>query len=196
MLCRACDQFEAGLGASGGLVPGREEVVGAVLGTAPLTALLLTSMIEWLVLDQVCDGGHAALSLHRGVVSTAGRVDRTGRGLLAQAPLRSRGCAIGQSPAHSVDGSVRRHPKGPPAQRVRPSERDPARFLDHRRSGTPNSHPCRSVCVRGRPVDGPAPNHRGGPPSCPPVHRGLLRWLAPGGECWAPAGVDLLVAGR
>jgi hypothetical protein len=90
MLCRACDQFEAGLGTSGGLVPGREEVVGAVLGTAPLTALLLTSMIEWLVLDQVCDGGHAALSLHRGVVSTAGRVDRTGRGLLAQAPLRSR----------------------------------------------------------------------------------------------------------
>ena len=28
-----------------------------------------------------------------------------------------------------------------------------------------------------------------------PVLGGLLRWLAPGGECWAPAGVDLLVAG-
>jgi hypothetical protein len=65
MLCRACDQFDAGLGTSGGLVPGREEVAGAVLGTAPLRALLLTSMIVWLVLDQVCDGGHAALSLHR-----------------------------------------------------------------------------------------------------------------------------------
>ena len=73
MLCRACDQFEAGLGTSGGLVPGREEVVGAVLGTAPLTALLLTSMIEWLVPDQVCDGGHAALSLHRVGGRTHGR---------------------------------------------------------------------------------------------------------------------------
>jgi hypothetical protein len=28
-------------------VPGREEVARAVLGTSPLTALLLTSMIEW-----------------------------------------------------------------------------------------------------------------------------------------------------
>ena len=28
-------------------MPGREEVAGAVLGTSPLTALLLTSMIEW-----------------------------------------------------------------------------------------------------------------------------------------------------
>jgi hypothetical protein len=73
MLCRACDQFEAGLGTSGGLVPGREEVVGSVLGTAPLTALLLTSMIEWLVPDQVCDGGHAALSLHRVGGRTHGR---------------------------------------------------------------------------------------------------------------------------
>jgi hypothetical protein len=47
MLRRACDQFEAGFGTSCGLVPGREEVAGAVLGTSPLTALLLTSMIEW-----------------------------------------------------------------------------------------------------------------------------------------------------
>ena len=47
MLRRACDQFEEGFGTSCGLVPGREEVAGAVLGTSPLTALLLTSMIEW-----------------------------------------------------------------------------------------------------------------------------------------------------
>ena len=30
-----------------GLIPGREDVAGVVLGTSPLTALLLTSMIEW-----------------------------------------------------------------------------------------------------------------------------------------------------
>src|SRR5678815_2811965 len=47
MLRRACDQFEAGFGTSCGLVPGREEVAQAVLATSPLTALLLTSMIEW-----------------------------------------------------------------------------------------------------------------------------------------------------
>jgi P-aminobenzoate N-oxygenase AurF len=47
MLRRACNQFEAGFGTSCGLVPGREEVARAVLGTSPLTALLLTSMIEW-----------------------------------------------------------------------------------------------------------------------------------------------------
>jgi hypothetical protein len=47
MLRRACRQFEAGFGTSCGLVPGREEVAGVVLGTSPLTALLLTSMIEW-----------------------------------------------------------------------------------------------------------------------------------------------------
>ena len=47
MLRRACDQFEPGFGTSCGLVPGREEVAGAVLATSPLTALLLTSMIEW-----------------------------------------------------------------------------------------------------------------------------------------------------
>jgi para-aminobenzoate N-oxygenase AurF len=47
MLGRACAQFEAGFGTRCGLVPGREQVAGAVLGTSPLTALLLTSMIEW-----------------------------------------------------------------------------------------------------------------------------------------------------
>jgi hypothetical protein len=47
MLRRACDQFEDGFGTGCGLVPGREEVAGVVLGTSPLTALLLTSMIEW-----------------------------------------------------------------------------------------------------------------------------------------------------
>jgi len=47
MLRRACSQFEAGFGTSCGLVPGREEVAGVVLDTSPLTALLLTSMIEW-----------------------------------------------------------------------------------------------------------------------------------------------------
>jgi hypothetical protein len=47
MLRRACSQFEAGFGTSCGLVPGREDVAGVVLGTSPLTALLLTSMIEW-----------------------------------------------------------------------------------------------------------------------------------------------------
>ena len=47
MLGRACDQFAAGFGTRCGLVPGREQVAGAVLATSPLTALLLTSMIEW-----------------------------------------------------------------------------------------------------------------------------------------------------
>jgi hypothetical protein len=47
MLRRASEQFEAGFGVSCGLVPGREAVADAVLGTPPLTALLLTSMIEW-----------------------------------------------------------------------------------------------------------------------------------------------------
>jgi hypothetical protein len=47
MLRRACSQFEAGFGTSCGVVPGREQVAGVVLGTPPLTALLLTSMIEW-----------------------------------------------------------------------------------------------------------------------------------------------------
>jgi hypothetical protein len=47
MLRRACDQFAAGFGVPCGLVPGREAVAEAVLATSPLTALLLTSMIEW-----------------------------------------------------------------------------------------------------------------------------------------------------
>jgi hypothetical protein len=47
MLRRACEQFEAGFGVPCGLVPGRETVAEAVLDTSPLTALLLTSMIEW-----------------------------------------------------------------------------------------------------------------------------------------------------
>jgi len=47
MLRRAGLQFQAGFGVSCGLVPGREEVARVVLDTSPLTALLLTSMIEW-----------------------------------------------------------------------------------------------------------------------------------------------------
>jgi hypothetical protein len=47
MLRRACAQFDAGFGVPCGLVPGREAVAEAVLSTSPLTALLLTSMIEW-----------------------------------------------------------------------------------------------------------------------------------------------------
>jgi hypothetical protein len=47
MLRRACQQFDAGFGVQCGLVPGREAVAEAVLATSPLTALLLTSMIEW-----------------------------------------------------------------------------------------------------------------------------------------------------
>jgi hypothetical protein len=41
------EQFQAGFGVECGLIPGREQVAGAVLATSPLTALLLTSMIEW-----------------------------------------------------------------------------------------------------------------------------------------------------
>ena len=44
---RAGEQFRAGFGVTCGLVPGREEVARVVLGTSQLTALLLTSMIEW-----------------------------------------------------------------------------------------------------------------------------------------------------
>jgi hypothetical protein len=47
MLRRASEQFEAGFGVTCGLVPGREEVAKVVLDASPLTALLLTSMIEW-----------------------------------------------------------------------------------------------------------------------------------------------------
>lgn len=49
MMRRACAQFDAGFGVSCGLVDGREAVAQAVLATSPLTALLLTSMIEWFV---------------------------------------------------------------------------------------------------------------------------------------------------
>jgi hypothetical protein len=47
MLRRATEQFQVGFGAPRGLVPGREEVAQVVLDASPLTALLLTSMIEW-----------------------------------------------------------------------------------------------------------------------------------------------------
>jgi hypothetical protein len=47
MLRRACDQFQQGFGTPCGLIPGREDVADVVLATSPLTALLLTSMIEW-----------------------------------------------------------------------------------------------------------------------------------------------------
>jgi hypothetical protein len=47
MLRRASEQFQAGFGVTCGLVPGREEVSKVVLDSSPLTALLLTSMIEW-----------------------------------------------------------------------------------------------------------------------------------------------------
>jgi hypothetical protein len=47
MLRRACDQFEAGFGVPCGLISGREDVARSVVGTGPVTALLLTSMIEW-----------------------------------------------------------------------------------------------------------------------------------------------------
>ena len=47
MLRRACDQFEAGFGVACGLIPGREDVADVVVASTPLTALLLTSLIEW-----------------------------------------------------------------------------------------------------------------------------------------------------
>jgi hypothetical protein len=47
MMRRAVAQFQAGFGVECGLIPGREQVAAAVLTTQPLTALLLTSMIEW-----------------------------------------------------------------------------------------------------------------------------------------------------
>jgi hypothetical protein len=47
MLRRATEQFRVGFGVTCGLVPGREEVARVVLDASPLTALLLTSMIEW-----------------------------------------------------------------------------------------------------------------------------------------------------
>jgi hypothetical protein len=47
MLRRANEQFEKGFGVPCGLIPGREAVAEVVLGKSPLTALLLTSLIEW-----------------------------------------------------------------------------------------------------------------------------------------------------
>jgi hypothetical protein len=47
MMRRACEQFEAGFGVPCNVVSGREEVADVVLQSAPLTALLLTSLIEW-----------------------------------------------------------------------------------------------------------------------------------------------------
>ena len=47
MLRRAMTQFESGFGAPCGVIPGREGVARVVLGKSPLSALLLTSMIEW-----------------------------------------------------------------------------------------------------------------------------------------------------
>jgi hypothetical protein len=61
MMRRAVEQFQAGFGVECGLIPGREQVAGVVLATSPLTALLLTSMIEWLTqlhyTEHVKDGG-------------------------------------------------------------------------------------------------------------------------------------------
>jgi hypothetical protein len=61
MLRRASQQFQAGFGVTCDLVPGREAVAGAVLTTSPLTALLLTSMIEWFTqlhyVEHIRDGG-------------------------------------------------------------------------------------------------------------------------------------------
>src|SRR3954468_20828289 len=47
LMRRACEQFEKGFGSHCGLIPGREAVADVVLGKSPLTALLLTSMVEW-----------------------------------------------------------------------------------------------------------------------------------------------------
>ena len=47
MLKRAMTQIAAGLGVTCGVVSGREDVAKAVLGKSRLTALMLTSMIEW-----------------------------------------------------------------------------------------------------------------------------------------------------
>ena len=47
MMQRAMDQIGAGLATSCGVIPGREDVAGVVLGKSKLAALLLTSVIEW-----------------------------------------------------------------------------------------------------------------------------------------------------
>jgi hypothetical protein len=49
MMRQACDRFAAGFGTPCELVGGREAVAQAVLSTSPLSALLLTSLIEWFV---------------------------------------------------------------------------------------------------------------------------------------------------
>jgi hypothetical protein len=60
MLRRACGQFDQGFGTPCGLIPGREAVAEVVMARSPLTALLLTSMIEWFTqlhyVEQVRDG--------------------------------------------------------------------------------------------------------------------------------------------
>jgi hypothetical protein len=47
MLRQACDQFAAGFGVPCELIGGREDVARVVVGTGTVTALMLTSMIEW-----------------------------------------------------------------------------------------------------------------------------------------------------
>jgi hypothetical protein len=47
LMRRAVEQFDNGFGVHCGLIPGREAVADVVLGKSPLTALLLTSMVEW-----------------------------------------------------------------------------------------------------------------------------------------------------
>src|SRR5262245_20107174 len=49
MMRRALAHIQEGFGHECGLVDGREAVAQAVLATSPLTALLLTSLIEWFV---------------------------------------------------------------------------------------------------------------------------------------------------
>jgi hypothetical protein len=49
MMKRAMEQFERGFGVSCGVIPGREDFAGVVLGKSRLAALLLTSLIEWFV---------------------------------------------------------------------------------------------------------------------------------------------------
>src|SRR5262245_59015643 len=61
LMRRAVEQFQAGFGVECGLIPGREQVAGAVLTTSPLTSMLLASMIEWFTqlhyTEHVRDGG-------------------------------------------------------------------------------------------------------------------------------------------
>jgi hypothetical protein len=49
LMRRACDHITKGFGHQCGLVDGREAIAQAVNATSPLTALLLTSLIEWFV---------------------------------------------------------------------------------------------------------------------------------------------------